>query len=160
MVYIKISGAQKLRFSFCLAAIHGARGQTARGGKTPFKRLFLFGGILIYPPRRNSLKWAKNQARTATAHATRNATRATGEKAHVTPTAAGQERPRQERGAPSTENRPPHQPHRQPNRQPRPREVSVGKLSGHRKRPRPKARSVLFTLFLWSLLRGFWANCR
>ena len=28
------------------------------------------------------------------------------------------------------------------------------------KRPRPKARSVLFTLFLWYLLRGFWANCR
>lgn len=37
---------------------------------------------------------------------------------------------RRERGAPSTEISPPHQPHRQPNRQPRPREGTAGELQG------------------------------
>lgn len=140
------------------------KGQTARGAKKrPSSGFFLFGAILVYPPRRNALKVAQNRATTASAHATHNATRATGRKqAHKsplnatptqthhprrkrpekarkrqrwnapreTPTAAGQERPRKDRGEPSTESSPPHKPHRQPNRQPRPREETAGKLQG------------------------------
>ena len=71
------------RFSFSLAAIHGARGQAARGAKTPFKRLFSFWGYSYISPTAKRAK--KGEKSRENGNGTRNAQRNTAHGAKTSP---------------------------------------------------------------------------
>ena len=71
------AGFTACRFSFCLATIHGARGQTVRGAKNAPQGLFSFRGCNYTKESANERQSAKFQAREGNGNESESATRAT-----------------------------------------------------------------------------------